>query len=144
MALASPRRCKRVQRAAPVNDREHGRHEKQRGDGRKNQAADDGASQRRILLAAIAQPERHRDHADDHGQGRHEHRAQPRESGLQRGLEGIIAGIHALARKADHQYAVRGGHAHAHDGAGECGYAHRGVGQEQHPDDARPARRAAR
>ena len=37
----------------------------------------------------------------------------------ERGVHGVIAGVHALAREADHQHAVGGGDAHAHDGAGE-------------------------
>src|ERR1700730_16579634 len=64
----------RVRRGAPMNDREYGRYEKQGGDGCKEEAADDRAAQRCILLAAVPQPQRHRDHADDHGQGRHENR----------------------------------------------------------------------
>src|SRR5207302_7061158 len=46
------------------------------GDGREDQAADHGPSQRRVLLAAFAEPERHRRHADDHGKRRHQHRAE--------------------------------------------------------------------
>src|SRR5208282_1738978 len=41
--------------------------EQQRRAGCEDQAADDGASERRVLLAAFAQTERHRRHADDHG-----------------------------------------------------------------------------
>src|SRR6185436_1522072 len=36
----------------------------QGGDGREDQSADHGTTQRRVLLAAFAQPKRHRRHAD--------------------------------------------------------------------------------
>ena len=38
--------------------------------------ADDRAAERRVLLAAFAQAERHRDHADDHRERRHHDRAE--------------------------------------------------------------------
>ena len=82
---------------------------------------------RRVLLAAFAQAQRHRHHADDHGQRRHQHRAKTRVAGLQRGLHGGNPGVHALAREADHQDLVRRRHAHAHDGAGQRRHAQRGV-----------------
>ena len=46
------------------------RHEEQRGHGRHREAADDGAAQRRVLFAAFTQPERHRQHSDDHRHAR--------------------------------------------------------------------------
>ena len=63
--------------------------EEERGHGGKDQSADDGAAQRRVLLAAFAQPKRHRHHADDHGQRGHQHRAEAREAGGQSGGYGI-------------------------------------------------------
>src|SRR5215470_8356676 len=50
----------------------------------KDQAADHGAAERRVLLAALAQAQRHRRHADDHRERRHQHRTEPDEAGLQR------------------------------------------------------------
>ncbi len=41
----------------------------------------------RILLAALAQAERHGDHADDHGSGGHDHRADADITCLDRGFE---------------------------------------------------------
>src|ERR1700733_12153907 len=52
------------------------RDDQQGGRGGKQQASDDGARQRRILFLAGA-PDRHRDHADDHGRCRHQHRPHP-------------------------------------------------------------------
>src|SRR5437899_10138392 len=45
---------------------EHGGHEEERRHGRENESADHGAPERRVLLAALAEAERHRHHADDH------------------------------------------------------------------------------
>src|SRR6185312_6993950 len=63
-----------------VNDAEDHGNEDQRGAGGEDQAADHGAAQRRILFAAIAQPQRHRAHADDHGQRRHADRTEAGEA----------------------------------------------------------------
>ena len=71
---------------AAVEQREHRRHEEQRRDRREREAADDRAAERRVLLAAFAEPERHRHHADDHRQRGHQHRAEPREPGVERRL----------------------------------------------------------
>ena len=62
----------RFMRQQPV----HHRHEYQRGEGGKQQAADHGARQRRILFAALADAEGHWNHADDHRPRRHQHGAQ--------------------------------------------------------------------
>ena len=72
----------------PCTMRKHRRHEEERRDGREYQPADDGAAERGILLTALAEAERHRDHADDHGGRRHDHRAQARESRFERGFPG--------------------------------------------------------
>src|SRR5581483_11252648 len=58
------------------------RDEHERRDRRKDQAADDGAAERGVLLAAFAETERHRRHADDHGERGHEHGAETNEAGL--------------------------------------------------------------
>src|SRR6186997_2821719 len=60
---------------------EHYRHKHQRSDRSKNQAADHGAPERGVLFAALAKPQRHRQHADDHGERGHQHRAEADESG---------------------------------------------------------------
>ena len=59
--------------------------------GGENQAADDRAAQRRILFAAFAQAQRHRDHADHHRQSRHQHRTETREAGCQGSFKRILA-----------------------------------------------------
>src|SRR6267154_1018007 len=74
----------------------------QGGDGRKDQPPDHGPSQRRVLLAALAEPKRHRRHADDHGERRHQHRTESDETGFQRGGDGIAEFLITLARKTDH------------------------------------------
>src|SRR5664279_3990673 len=45
----------------------------QRGDRREDQPADHGAAERGILFAALAERQRHRRHADDNGECRHQH-----------------------------------------------------------------------
>ena len=70
---------------------EYRRHEEQCGAGGEDQAADHRAAERRILLAAFAHAERHRRHADDHRQRRHQHRTEADESGIHRRGERIGA-----------------------------------------------------
>ncbi len=111
-------------------------HEYQRSDCCKNEAADDGTAERRVLLAAFAEAERHRRHADDHRERGHQHRTEAHEAGLECGEHAVAVHIQALAREADDQHAVRGRHAHAHDRAGERRDRERGAGRKQHPDDA--------
>src|SRR5271154_2902848 len=60
------RRC--VPRPSAVDDAEDDGHEKKRGEGGDEKAANAGAAQRRVLLATVAQAQRHRRHADDHGE----------------------------------------------------------------------------
>ena len=69
-----------------MNDGKEGGHEEECGDGCQQQAADDGAAERRVLFAAVAQAEGHGHHADDHGEGGHEHGAEADKAGVQRGL----------------------------------------------------------
>ena len=127
-----------------MQDGEYGRHEEQRRHRRDQQAADDGAAERGILLAAFAQRKRHRQHADDHGERRHQHRAKPGEAGLERRRGRVEPLRQALAREADEQNAVRRGDAHAHDRAGQRRDRQRRAGHEQHPDDAGERRRQRR
>src|SRR3954454_20679210 len=61
---------------------EHHGNKHQRGEGCKDQAADHGAAERRVLLAALAEPKGHGRHADDHGERGHQHRAEPDEAGF--------------------------------------------------------------
>ena len=105
---------------------EHDGNEHQCRNRRKNQAADDGAAERRVLLAALAEPERHRRHADDHGQRRHQDGPEAHEAGLERGRDRIAELAQALAREADDQHAVGGRDAHAHDRAGQRRHRQRG------------------
>ena len=67
--------------------------------------ADHGAAERRVLLGAFADAERHRDHADDHRQRRHQHRADARRTGRgQRPPDRAF--IAALPREGDEQDAL--------------------------------------
>ena len=117
---------------ASMRDAEQRGHEQQRREGREKQAADDGAAERRILSGL----DRHRRHADDHRERRHQHRPEARGARLQRGGDRVLAFGELFAREADDENAIGGGDAHAHDGAGQRGHGQRGVSDEQHPDDA--------
>src|SRR5207302_7704313 len=59
--------------AGTMDQAVHSRNEEKRCDRRKSQSADNGASERRILLAAFTEAERQRHHANNHGHGRHDH-----------------------------------------------------------------------
>src|ERR1700682_4764238 len=61
----------------------------QRGDGCEYKPADHRTSERRILFAALAKAERHRRHADDHRERRHQHRTKAYEAGVDRGRDRI-------------------------------------------------------
>src|SRR5437879_13249018 len=54
---------------------DHG-HEDERGEGREHEAADDDATDGRVLLAAFAETERHRQHPENHRERRHDYRAE--------------------------------------------------------------------
>ena len=75
--------------APSVKQAEDCRNEDQGGHSGAQQAANDGAPERRILLAALAKAERHGNHADDHGERRHEHGAKAGEAGFDCGSDGI-------------------------------------------------------
>ena len=74
-----------------VKHAENDRNEHQRCDGCTDQAADHGAAERRVLFAAFAEPERHRRHADDHGERRHQHRTEADEAGFERRRDRVAA-----------------------------------------------------
>ena len=66
--------------ARAVNQTENHWDKKQGGEGREAQPADNRAAERRVLLAAFTEADGHRQHADDHGQSGHQHRAETRET----------------------------------------------------------------
>src|SRR5579885_2792037 len=74
----------------------HG-HKHQGRHGGEDQPADHGAAQRCVLLAALAERQRHRGHADDHGKRGHQHRAEADKAGLDRSLDRIAQLLIALA-----------------------------------------------
>src|SRR5216683_553484 len=74
------------------------RNEPEGGEGGDGEAADHRAAQRGVLLAALAEPERHRQHADDHGERGHHHGAQARGTGRKGGAARIVALAHLVVR----------------------------------------------
>ena len=127
-----------------MHQAEHHRHKHQRRHRGEHQPADHGPAQRRILLAALTQAQRHRQHADDHRQRRHQHRPKAHKTGIQRSRHAVAQLLQPLARKADHQHAVGRGHPHAHDRAGQRRHRQCGVRRKQDPDDAGQRRRQCR
>src|SRR5580692_9455949 len=91
--------------------------EEQCSDGGADQATDHGAAERGVLFAAFTQAHGHGDHSDNHGERGHQHGTKAREAGFESGARGIACGLQVVLGEADHQDAVGGGHADAHDGA---------------------------
>src|SRR5271154_2966259 len=74
--------CPRVhgRRIFAVHKGEENRDEGQGPEGREQETSDDGAAKRCVLLAAVAQSQGHRHHADHHRQRRHDDRAKAGEA----------------------------------------------------------------
>ena len=87
--------------------------QKQGGERGDEQAADDGAAERRILLAAFTQAERHRSHADDHGESGHANRPNPREARGTAASNCVFAVRALIVGENDQQNSVGSGHADA-------------------------------
>src|ERR1700734_1688470 len=92
--------------APPVQETEHGGNEEERGNGGEDQSTDHGAPERRVLLAAFAEPHGHGNHADDHGERGHQHGTEAREPGFERGAHGVAFGFQMLLGEVDHQNTV--------------------------------------
>ena len=125
-----------------MHDAENDGNEHQRRDGREDQAADDRAAERRVLLAAFAEAERHRHHADDHRERGHQHGAEAHEAGFERGRRSRspIASSRSRAKLITSTlFAVATPmHMIAPVSAGTDSVRER---REQHPDDAGERRR---
>src|ERR1700691_1045247 len=128
-------------RAMVVQKREYSRHENQSGYCCAEQTSDHGATEWRVLFASVARAYCHWDHANDHGEGRHQNRSKPRETGLCRGFQGIAVFSQPLLGEGDHKNTVRRCNTHAHDGAHQSGHAQGRVSKEQEDDNAGQSRR---
>src|SRR5262249_24079448 len=113
--------------ASAVHDAEESRYKKQRGHSRKQKTAYNRPAQGRVLLAALAQTQRHWHHANHHRQGCHQHRSKTSEAGLKRGRDCVLSLEHLLFCEADNENAVGCGDAHAHDRSGKGRHAESGV-----------------
>src|SRR5271155_5488047 len=127
--------------AMVVQKREYSRHKNQSGHCCAEQPSDHSATERRVLFASDDRTYCHWDHANDHGEGRHQNRSKPREAGLCRGLQGIAVFKQPLLGEGDHKNTVRRRNPHAHDGAHQSGHAQGRVGKEQEDDNAGQSRR---
>src|ERR1700722_1811450 len=118
-------------RGPSMQEAENRRNKYQCGNGGTQQTTDDGAAERRVLLASFAQTQRHWNHADDHGQGGHNDRPKPGVSRLNRGFYWIPVMKELFLRERNHKDAICCRYAHAHDRAHQCGDAKRRVRDEQ-------------
>src|SRR5580704_3312274 len=111
---------------AAVNDR----HDQQCGDGSDHQSTNHGTAQRSVLLAALAQAERHGQHADDHRQRSHQHWTKPRRTRRGRRINRIHPDRALVVGKRDHQDGVSRRHADRHNRTHQRRDAERGSTQE--------------
>src|SRR5438094_460416 len=81
--------CRLSGATSAVENAKHRRHENKRSNCGTQQTTDDGPSERRVLLAAVTHPKRHGNHADDHGEGGHEHGAKAGNAGLDGRLHSV-------------------------------------------------------
>ena len=79
------------------------RHEEQRRHGGHQQAANHRTTQRGVLFAPFAESQRHRQHPNDHGQRRHQHRPQARVPRGKRRVKGILPYAPLIIGKGDQQ-----------------------------------------
>ena len=100
------------------------------------QSADNCASQRRILLAALAESERHRQHPEHHRERGHQDRAQAGARGLDRGGGGWVALLAQFVGKDHNQVAVGDADANRHNRAHQRLDIDGGAGQREHPEHA--------
>ena len=127
--------------APAVNGEIHGGHEKHGDDHGEREAADDGAGQRRVLLAAGFQAERHGNHAQQRGQRGHQDRTQTDFAGLHRGLQQRQSLFVEHVGELDDQNGVRHHDAGHHDDAHQRHDVQRAAGEDEEEDDADQARR---
>ena len=96
-------------RSPAIDDGVHAGHEEQGEERGHEQAADDGATQRRILGIA----RRHGHHPDNHGRGGHEHRTEAGLPGFDRGPQRVAVLLEPFARIGDDEDRIGGRRAHA-------------------------------
>src|ERR1700682_4109408 len=87
--------------------KDHG-NEHQGSHGCEYQPSNHGTPERGVLFAALAKRQRHRRHADNHRQRRHQDGTKADETCLDRGGNGIAQFLIAFPGKTDHQHAVGG------------------------------------
>src|SRR5207244_12752931 len=90
----------------PVDDGKHRGNEEQRGESRKNQAADHRAAERSILLAAFTETDGQWNHPDNHRERGHDDRANAHKSRFERSLPGGLSFLHLLARERSEERRV--------------------------------------
>src|SRR6202167_1697963 len=119
---------------------EHGRYKDQCGNRGTEQTPDDGAPERCILLASVAEAKRHGDHANNHGECRHQNWPEARVTCFDCGFDRVPMVQQAFFGERDNQNAGRSGDAHAHDRSHQCGHAEGCMCDEQ--KEKNPCQRA--
>ena len=99
----------------PVQEAEHDWNKKQSRHRRQREPANDRSTERRVLFAAFSKADCHRQHANDHCQGRHEHRSQAARARIPRGVQRIHAPREVITSKAHHEHRIGSGDPQAHD-----------------------------
>ena len=109
----------------------HRGHHEQGQQGGRDEAADDRAGHRGALLRALAKGECQREHAENHGHGRHDDRAQADAPRLENGVQSRLAGGAPLVHEIDEEDAVLGDEPHEHDDADHRHHVERSPGHEE-------------
>src|SRR6266404_1035098 len=90
-------------------------HEKEGSAGCEDETANYCAAERRVLLAAVTETKRHREHADDHRRRRHDDRAQAACASFQRCLQRSFSFLEMIACEGHDQDRIRSSDAEGHD-----------------------------
>ena len=126
-----------------MNHGENARHKKERRERGEKQAADDGAAERSVLLAAFAEAEGHGHHADDHGESGHDDRTDANEAGFESGVAAFLpSAICSRAKETIKMLLAVATPMHMIAPVSE-GTFKRGVGDQAASSRCRQARRAA-
>lgn len=112
--------------------------------GSQDQSPDNSAPEGCVLFTSLTHGEGHRDHPDDHGEGRHEDWSQTGMTSFQSSTEGIATDLQAFVGEGDHQNTVSRGYPHAHDRPHQGRHTQCSSGDEEHPNNACQSRRQRR
>ena len=119
-----------------MNQHEHQGNKEERGKGGDAKAANHGSCQRRILFSTLAQTKSHREHADDHGKGRHHDGTQSRMTRGHHRIKRSHASGPKIIGESNQKNRIGGRHADRHNGAHQAWHIEGGLGEEERPHNA--------